>query len=92
MIEIRQAKDDLPHDVLLGPCGHTRGLLCRRQAHKFTRLPFTRPFRSCATLTHQTAQKIGHARIALGGVQVQILAMRIASSLSMEFTTVHVLE
>ena len=39
MIEIRQAEDDLPHDVLLGPCGHTRGLLCRRHAQQFMRLP-----------------------------------------------------
>jgi hypothetical protein len=39
MVEIRQADDDLPHDVLLGPGGHTRGLLCRKHAQQFIRLP-----------------------------------------------------
>jgi hypothetical protein len=45
MTEARQAKDDLPDDVLSGPLGHTCGLLCRRHAqhcmfvpHELTRI------------------------------------------------------
>jgi hypothetical protein len=38
MIEIRRSEDDLPHNVLFGPCGHTRGLLCRRHAQQSKRL------------------------------------------------------
>jgi len=33
MIEIRQAKDELPGNELLDPCGHTSGLLCRKYAN-----------------------------------------------------------
>ena len=39
MIEIRQAKNSLPHDMLFGPLGHTGGLLCRKHAQHFMRLP-----------------------------------------------------
>jgi len=38
MIGKRQVQDELPLDVLLGPCGHTRGLLCRRPAHQCIRV------------------------------------------------------
>ena len=39
MIEVRQAENEFPGNVLLGPFGHTRGLLCRRHAQHCMRLP-----------------------------------------------------
>ena len=39
MIEVWQAKNSLPHDMLSGPFGHTGGLLCRRHAQHSMRLP-----------------------------------------------------
>jgi hypothetical protein len=37
MIEIRQAKDNLPGHSLLDSFGHTSGLLCRTHAQHLTR-------------------------------------------------------
>ena len=39
MIEVWQAKDGLPDDMLCGPLGHTGGLLCRRHAQHSMRQP-----------------------------------------------------
>jgi len=39
MIEVWQAKDGLPDDMLSGPLGHTGGLLCRRHAQHSMRQP-----------------------------------------------------
>ena len=41
MIEVWQAKDGLPNDMLSGPLGHTGGLLCRRHAQNSMRPPRT---------------------------------------------------
>jgi len=39
MIEVWQAKDDLPDDMLSGPVGHMGGLLCRRHAQHLCACP-----------------------------------------------------
>lgn len=39
MIEIRQTQDELPGNRLPDSSGHTSGLLCRKHAQQFMRVP-----------------------------------------------------
>ncbi len=67
MVEIRQAEDDLPNDVLLGPIRHTRGLLCRRTCPIFMRLlqqPRRMGWTTAQAILHTPRRRRGDFQVA----------------------------